>query len=65
MDAGDAPAPHHVQHVALAQQLLGALLAQDSAAESILEVTWKEMRVGKLALMVPVITSTDWDAGSP
>ncbi len=27
--------------------------------ESILEVTWKLMRVGKLALMVPVITSTD------
>ena len=26
---------------------------------SILLVTWKEMRVGKLALMVPVITSTD------
>ena len=26
---------------------------------SILEVTWKEMRVGKLALMVPVMTSTD------
>ena len=26
---------------------------------SILDVTWKEMRVGKLALMVPVMTSTD------
>ena len=26
---------------------------------SILEVTWKEIRVGKLALMVPVMTSTD------
>ena len=26
---------------------------------SILEVTWKEMRVGKLALIVPVMTSTD------
>ena len=26
---------------------------------SILEVTWNEMRVGKLALMVPVMTSTD------
>ncbi len=26
---------------------------------SILEVTWKEMRVGKFALMVPVMTSTD------
>ncbi len=26
---------------------------------SILEVTWKEMRVGKLALMVPVMTSTE------
>ncbi len=26
---------------------------------SIFEVTWKEMRVGKLALMVPVMTSTE------
>ena len=26
---------------------------------SILEVTWNEMRVGKFALMVPVMTSTD------
>ena len=26
---------------------------------SIFEVTWKEMRVGKFALIVPVITSTD------
>ena len=26
---------------------------------SILEVTWKLMRVGKLALIVPVMTSTD------
>ncbi len=26
---------------------------------SIFEVTWKEMRVGKLALIVPVMTSTD------
>ena len=26
---------------------------------SIFEVTWKEIRVGKLALIVPVITSTD------
>ena len=26
---------------------------------SIFEVTWKEMRVGKFALMVPVMTSTD------
>jgi hypothetical protein len=30
--AGDAPAAGHVEHVALAQQLLGALLAQDRAA---------------------------------
>ena len=28
----DAPARRHVEHVALAQQLLGALLAQDGAA---------------------------------
>ena len=27
--------------------------------ESILEVTWKEIRVGKFALMVPVMTSTE------
>ena len=27
--------------------------------ESIFEVTWKEQRVGKLALIVPVMTSTD------
>ncbi len=27
--------------------------------ESILLVTWKEIRVGKFALIVPVITSTD------
>ncbi|KFC74214.1 hypothetical protein FG93_01284 [Bosea sp. LC85] len=26
---------------------------------SIFEVTWNEMRVGKLALIVPVMTSTD------
>jgi hypothetical protein len=26
---------------------------------SIFEVTWKLIRVGKLALMVPVMTSTD------
>ena len=32
VDAGDAAAAGHVQHVALAQQLFGALLAQDGAA---------------------------------
>ena len=32
MDAADAPARRHVQHVALAQQLLRPLLAQDGAA---------------------------------
>ena len=32
VQAGDAPAAGHVEHVALAQQLLGALLAQDGAA---------------------------------
>ena len=26
---------------------------------SIFDVTWKEMRVGKFALIVPVMTSTD------
>src|ERR1700709_2130962 len=30
--AGDAAAAHHVQHVAHAEQLLGALFAQDGAA---------------------------------
>ena len=30
--AGDAAAARHVQHVALAEQLLGALLAEDGAA---------------------------------
>ena len=30
--APDAPARHHVEHVALAEQLFGALLAQDGAA---------------------------------
>jgi hypothetical protein len=58
VDALDAAAAGHVEHVALAQQLLGALLAQDGAAVD-LDVTWKEMRVGKLALMVPVMTSTE------
>jgi hypothetical protein len=32
MQAGDPAAAGHVQHVALAQQLLGALLAEDGAA---------------------------------
>ncbi len=32
VDAGDAPAAGHVQHVAAAQELLGAGLAQDGAA---------------------------------
>ena len=59
VDAADAAARRHVQHVALAQQLLGALLAQDGATVDLSDVTWKEMRVGKLALMVPVITSTE------
>ena len=31
---------------------------------SILDVTWKEIRVGKLALMVPVMTSTDQEVES-
>jgi hypothetical protein len=32
VDAADAAAAGHVEHVALAEQLLGALLAQDGAA---------------------------------
>ena len=32
VDAGDAAAAGHVEHVALAEQLLGALLAEDRAA---------------------------------
>jgi hypothetical protein len=59
VNALDASAAGHVEHVAHAQQLLRALLAQNGAAESIFEVTWNEIRVGKLALIVPVMTSTD------
>ena len=59
VDAGDLLAAGHVEHVALAEQLLGALLAEDGAAESILLVTWKLMRVGRFALITPVMTSTD------
>jgi hypothetical protein len=58
VDAGDAAAAGHVEHVALAQQLLGALSPR-MVRLSILEVTWKLMRVGKLALIVPVMTSTE------
>jgi hypothetical protein len=32
VDAGDAPAAGHVEHVALPEQLLGALFAKDGAA---------------------------------
>ena len=59
VDAQDLLAAGHVQHVAFSQQLLGALLAEDGAAESILLVTWKLIRVGRLALITPVMTSTD------
>ncbi len=58
MDAGDAAAADHVQHVALTEQVFGPLLAR-IVRLSILDVTWKEMRVGKFALIVPVMTSTE------
>ncbi|MOA67622.1 hypothetical protein D3C78_1948790 [compost metagenome] len=32
MDTGDAAATHHVQHVALAEQMFGTLFAKDGAA---------------------------------
>jgi len=54
------PPAHHVEHVTLAKELFGAhARREDGCARSILEVTWKATRVGKLALIVPVITSTD------
>jgi len=45
MHPPDAPARRHVEHVALAQQLLGALFTQDGAAVD-LAGHWNEMRVG-------------------
>ena len=59
-DARDAAAAGHVEHVALAEQLFGACSPR-IVRESILEVTWKEMRVGKFALIVPV---DDVDGGA-
>jgi len=59
VDARDAFRRPPVEHVALAEQLLGALLAEDGAAVDLARSPWKEMRVGKLALIVPVMTSTD------
>ena len=47
-----------VEHVALAQQLLGALLAR-IVRLSIRLVTAKLIRVGRLALITPVMTSTE------
>jgi len=50
------------EHVALAEEALGADRVQDGA-RVVREVTWKEMRAGKFALMRPVMTSTG-DAGA-
>ncbi len=58
MDALDSPTARHQQHVALAEQLL-APCSPRMVRLSIFDVTWKEMRVGKFALIVPVMTSTD------
>jgi hypothetical protein len=49
---------HRIEHVALAEQLLGALLVR-IVRLSILEATLKLMRAGKFALMVPVTMSTE------
>ena len=40
-------------------KLLRPLFAQDRPAVELAEITWKLIRVGKFALIVPVITSTD------
>ena len=53
----DAAAAQHEQHVALAEQLFRTLLAEDRSAVD-LRRHLEEMRVGKLALIVPVMTST-------
>ena len=53
------PPALHVEHVALAQQLLGPRPSPRMVRLSNFEITWNEIRVGKLALIVPVITSTE------
>jgi hypothetical protein len=47
-----------VQHVALPQQSASAPIWSRMVRLSILLETWKEMRVGMLALIRPVMTST-------
>ena len=46
------------QHVAVPEQLLRAHLVEDRARVDLAE-TWNAMRVGMLALIRPVITSTE------
>src|SRR6516165_2053506 len=58
MHAADASAAGHVEHVAWPSSC-SAPCSPKMVRLSILEVTWNEMRVGKLALIVPVMTSTD------
>ncbi len=55
---GQRGARRQVQHVAVAQQCFRAGLVEDGARVD-LELTWKAIRVGMLALIRPVITSTD------
>ena len=59
VDADDLFAAGHVEHVALAQQLFGTLFAEDRAAVDLRLVTANEIRVGKFALITPVMTSTE------
>jgi hypothetical protein len=56
--ASDAAAAGHVEHVALAKSC-SAPISPKIVRLSIFDVTWNEIRVGKFALIVPVITSTD------
>jgi hypothetical protein len=55
---GVGGAGRHVEHVTHAEQGFGAPWSR-MVRESILLDTWKEIRVGMLALMRPVMTSTD------
>src|SRR5690554_6292395 len=59
MDPGRHPrARGQVEHVTVAQQVLGAALVEDGARVD-REETWKAIRVGMLALISPVTTSTE------
>src|SRR5579872_5662171 len=58
VDAADSPTACHVEHVAFPSSC-SAPISPRMVRLSIFDVTWKEMRVGKFALIVPVMTSTD------